>query len=301
MIGGTSTGGITALLYGKMGLLPLRIYEIHKDLSRQLFCSPLYKQTLSLFRTGARHSSKVQKKVYGKVIKDVLGNDKAMLRSGSLEERRVIPTFVVTGERGRCKEAVILSSYEPKDKAGYTLEDGTDWTVLKAAMATSAAPTYFGKVHHKGRIYWDGGVDFNNPAGLGVKEIQRLYGPNAFANVVVSVGTGIASHELGKKSSFGLGELFTDLKYVGWSATAPCTVHEELERCFKGTGSYFRFDPEDLGDLPLDDFRSFDKMEQICRDYFARADIQDRMQELVERIKFTKQMREVLKQESGRV
>jgi predicted acylesterase/phospholipase RssA len=70
--------------------------------------------------------------------------------------------------------------------------DGTeiDCTILEAAPATSAAPTYFPETEIDGDKYVDGGIGYNNPADEAIREARRLWGDREIG-CLVSIGTGL--------------------------------------------------------------------------------------------------------------
>ena len=78
---------------------------------------------------------------------------------------------------------VLFKSYEV---------DGTEilCTVLQAARATTAAPTYFPPEEIEDDQYVDGGIGYNNPAEEALREARRIW-PTREIGCLVSVGTGL--------------------------------------------------------------------------------------------------------------
>ena len=108
-------------------------------------------------------------------------------------------TFVVAKRHLAIESApVLFKSYEV---------DGTEiqCTIIQAARATSAAPTYFPPIEIEYDQYVDGGIGFNNPAEEALREALRIW-PGREIGCLVSVGTGLMepiSGENATKAQFG--------------------------------------------------------------------------------------------------
>ena len=78
---------------------------------------------------------------------------------------------------------VLFKSYEV---------DGTEilCTVLQAARATMAAPTYFPPKEIEDDQYVDGGIGYNNPAEEALREAHHIW-PTREVGCLVSIGTGL--------------------------------------------------------------------------------------------------------------
>lgn len=67
-------------------------------------------------------------------------------------------------------------------------------TIWEAALATSAAPTFFERIYigDEGmkEEFIDGGLGCNNPVRCLVEEAAKEFGPNGKVNCIVSIGTG---------------------------------------------------------------------------------------------------------------
>jgi predicted acylesterase/phospholipase RssA len=95
-----------------------------------------------------------------------------------------------------CKTFVIAKRHLAHDSTpvlfrSYAL-DGTEieCSILEAARATSAAPTYFPETEIDGDLYVDGGIGYNNPADEAIREARRLWGEREIG-CLISIGTGL--------------------------------------------------------------------------------------------------------------
>jgi patatin-like phospholipase/acyl hydrolase len=78
----------------------------------------------------------------------------------------------------------------PPDKTKY---ESDKWSCVDAALATSAAPTYFPAHRVGGWRLWDGGLVANNPSAVALGEARRSY-PRGTEFTILSLGTGYGQH-----------------------------------------------------------------------------------------------------------
>lgn len=184
LITGTSTGGILALGLS-LGIPALRMYELYKSNAKAIFGKK------KCFVQSLRHS----------------GHDRAYLEKLIREEFQqafggIDPTLE------SCKKPVCIPIYDLMEgrpsvlKSRYHKAFNRDYHIpaYQAALATSAAPTYFDPynsayIDGKG-IYQvfsnklDGGVFANNPTLLAIIEAQKAFGVQLCDLEVLSLGTG---------------------------------------------------------------------------------------------------------------
>ena len=160
--------------------------------------------------------------------------------------------------------------------------------VVVAALATSAAPTYFHPTTHAGRQYIDGGVGFNNPSELALKQLSALYGPTAYAHTLISLGTGRRNENpyrpAGQRQRSGIVSMIDMLRVFAHISTDAEGVHARLEERFAQTGAYFRFNPVGLEDVALDDWMAVNRAVNASKAYLEQPDTQKRLSELAERL-----------------
>lgn len=183
LVAGTSTGGIIALAV-KAGVPLKQITELYVKQGKTIFRDTLLDDMKDLGRLlGAEYSNKGLQMI----CRDVLG-DRTM--------RDLAPSVLVT-----TFELAPPAPAHPNDAHTYrpwiihnvagTDEDG-DTPAWKAAMYTSAAPTYFPSF--EGKI--DGGVYANNPSMIALAQTQdprNSHRPELGAVRLLSLGTGTQS------------------------------------------------------------------------------------------------------------
>ena len=99
-------------------------------------------------------------------------------------------SFVCATPKATTHATTLLRSYPSSD-----LDEIESPTIVEAALATSAATSFFDEVEIGGEVFVDGALGANNPANEAFKEIQKIYGLS-FAEAesrltcFASIGTG---------------------------------------------------------------------------------------------------------------
>ena len=204
LIGGTSTGGLAAIMLGRLGMDIQAAIEKYQELGPTIFGNDRG-TFLGVVVQGAHFDCKP--------FEDALANwvqDQPFLDPDVDQHCRVscyrMPfaltyTYVqhqcfvttVPGQLANVITPTIIRSYpDPPRSTVFSHE----WLIREAARATSAAPTYFPPLNlGNGYTFVDAGAfGFNNPTSLMLKEAEQI---PEFAGrsigCVVSIGTGLAS------------------------------------------------------------------------------------------------------------
>ena len=102
----------------------------------------------------------------------------------------ILNSFVCATPKATTHATTLLRSYPSTD-----LDQIESPTIVQAALATSAATSFFDEVEIGGEVFVDGALGANNPANEAFKEIQKIYGLS-FAEAesrlacFTSIGTG---------------------------------------------------------------------------------------------------------------
>ncbi len=258
MLAGTSTGGLIAILLGRLGVPADVLVRLYSLLSKRLF-SASFKLLRCIFR-GSRYSGSQAEKEFGKIVSqfEASGRADAPLFDASEEAKcNVFVTSVncadVTGE------PVLLRSYEPEG----------NHRIVDAARATSAAPTFFPSVTlNTGEDVVDGGLGHNNPTILLIEEARKKYGEGAWFNLLLSIGTGLKGKVTLKKCS----SIFSHLSLPDTLAghiTDSKSVDESVKALFEETdmGNYLRINIPGIGHFALDDYKSIPEIIRITEEH----------------------------------
>src|SRR5208282_3348953 len=94
-----------------------------------------------------------------------------------------------------CRTFVITVRHQVVDAPAVLLKsysiDGTEvqCSIIQAARATTATPTFFAPAPIGLNVYIDGGIGYNNPAEQAILEARRIW-PSRAIGCLVSLGTG---------------------------------------------------------------------------------------------------------------
>lgn len=161
----------------------------------------------------------------------------------------LVPAFVTTFNDTENREEIFGSH-------SAFLGDAKNKHVWKAGRMTSAAPYYFASVVEDGEVYRDGGLSSNNPSGIALDEILRLFPGKTYEDIiVVSIGTGEFKNEIAKVN-LNLPQIKKIVKQFEQGQLA--AVDRRMEHNLKG--NYIRLQTE----LPCDP-----KTDDIDDDYIA--------------------------------
>ncbi|KAE8149604.1 acyl transferase/acyl hydrolase/lysophospholipase [Aspergillus avenaceus] len=182
MIGGTSTGGLIAIMLGR---LQMSVDECIKAYNK-LMDSVFHGSTIGRYATTGYfyNSNDIEDAIKG-IIKDKLQNTDALL----LDEHSRCKVFVTATckHRGNNRAPVILRSYRNNE----VIPELPGIKLWEAARATSAAPAYFKPVTVGDYELVDGGLGANNPLGWLWTEVLSVFGATQETKCFLSLGTGI--------------------------------------------------------------------------------------------------------------
>jgi predicted acylesterase/phospholipase RssA len=198
LIGGTSTGGLIAIMLGRLRMVRSRNGVANKsieeciakyiELAETVFnIDNVIAGTIPTGDDRCRFDASILEGVIKKLVKEKLGDENATMAPAHAEGP-FCPTYVVAMSASNADgPPTLFRSYRCD---GFNANKCTIW---QAARATSAAPSFFRRmfvdVPTPGGWFIDGGVRFNNPSELALAEARRFWMPvKRFC--LVSVGTG---------------------------------------------------------------------------------------------------------------
>ncbi|KAG9506092.1 hypothetical protein J7337_003071 [Fusarium musae] len=203
LIGGTSTGGLLAIMLGRLQMDTQLCIQAYKSLSKEVFSRKFKVPFLESFRKASNvalswswfDGDKLKEAVCRTVKENLLPSDSAMLRQSgcTVEDLTLITdmksaTYSFVCAVPKYEEKVKrIRSYEPLDQQ--TNAPTERFKIWEAARATSAAPMYFPHIEAGGVSYFDGGLESNNPVIEVIEEAKQEF-PDDKISTVISVGTG---------------------------------------------------------------------------------------------------------------
>jgi hypothetical protein len=240
LVAGTSTGGILAIGLG-LGLTPLEMLNFYRTEGPKIFPKD----------RKLRHwlKSKHESLTLRSTLQSILGSRRLSEHSCC---RLVIPT--VRAIHGEAESIVTAHS---ADRTAFSNISAVD-----AALASSAAPTYFDEAVVDGVVaiekYLDGGIWANNPVLPAIAEAVRYLDVPLDRIDVLSVGT--MGNEIDFTESLGKGKL-------GWAPTSADLFFAAQEHAaatladtLLGSARHLRVNQETPSEIKLDDAKAIEDM-----------------------------------------
>lgn len=258
MYAGTSTGGMIALALAK-GMTPAQILDVYVKDGPKIFDRSLWHEIADLGEAvGPKYDSKNREQV----CESMLGNSRLrdFLKKDGHSGHVVVTAFDLEDKHeatqaDRSWKAKIFHNVPARTND----DDGFEYA-SKVAMATSAAPTYFGS--YEG--YVDGGVFANNPCMCALAQTQddRNCFPVALNAVrMLSLGTGSRPCFLDADENWGLAQWAP--KLVNLLMDGVNEVADFQARQLLGPGQYNRADVDMTVDIAMDDATKAGVMQRI--------------------------------------
>ena len=280
LIGGTSTGGLLAIMLGRLQMDTAACIRTYRALSKRIFnrydSIPLIRPMLTAASALAGVPWFSGEKLKDAICDTTKGNlnprerDSMLAGRHTVENLRLASTvelqkcwcFVCAVPKGH-HAAERIRSYRSIDP---NARDTSTYTIWEAACATSAAPMYFPTITVQGQTYFDSGLDCNNPVIEVIKEARHEM-PGSRISTIVSIGTGSA--KVYEPEPY-LHNIF--LSFVE-RATNTEARHQEVlkDDAFDDVrAGYFRFQGKfDLGEIDLADAERLDEIERLATRYIS--------------------------------
>lgn len=230
VLAGTSTGGIIALALAA-GLTPSDVTAWYMKQGPEIFNESLARRFNELL--GAKYPSGPLASALGKVLPPQLSY---------LKKRVIVPAFRLDGSRWT------PYVFDTADPANAGLDP------VGIALATSAAPTYFGTACYNGMGFCDGGVWANDPTMEAVTMLGDYL--RAKALTVLSIGTGLTPQSMPEAAQRSLdwGAIEWVRPLLGILLEGPQEAASVQAARLLGPQAYYRLNPE-IPAIGLDDAR----------------------------------------------
>ncbi|KFY53432.1 hypothetical protein V496_07587 [Pseudogymnoascus sp. VKM F-4515 (FW-2607)] len=182
MICGTSTGGLIAILLGRLRLSVPEAIDRYRVLAKQVFSERKYR-----VQDGTFKASKLEAAIK-ETIEWKLGEGKA--------ETKMFMTNTVSCKTFVCAVPARHVDKQPRLFRTWSADKspGYDCTIWEAARATSAAPIFFKRIligdAGLQEEFVDAALGCNNPVRYLVEEATKEFGLQRQVNCIVSIGTG---------------------------------------------------------------------------------------------------------------
>ncbi|MCJ1265113.1 hypothetical protein MMC22_004988 [Lobaria immixta] len=159
LVAGTSTGGLIALMLGKMGMTVDECVEQYEELSKVIFGKKHFRGRITHGLAPARYSGKRMQNCIKKLLRERQLDENLSMKH---EADRVACAVI-------CREHSSSSQYSKLKNTAVPIcslpcRNDLVCKVCDAARATSAAPTFFPVMNIEDRFFVDGGLAHNNPS-----------------------------------------------------------------------------------------------------------------------------------------
>ncbi|KAG9196814.1 hypothetical protein G6514_004066, partial [Epicoccum nigrum] len=274
MIGGTSTGGLIAVMLGRLRMSVPDCIAAYLKLSERVFRKTRHRVTVKGQIQG-RFDSEELVRAIGEVVKQQGLPEDALLK----DEPNAACKVFVCATSTETSETVCLTSYRTPRGNSDLLNSVTIW---EACRATSAASSFFDPiaVGRFGEEFVDGATGANNPVREVWDQAQAVWGAEqpleGQVKCLVSIGTGVPS----------LKPFKDDVLHIGATLVAIATETEMTAERFQrerplldSTGRYYRFNVDrGLEDIGLEEAKKVREMAAATRRYIGRQAVHAQMQ-----------------------
>ncbi|KAL9628781.1 MAG: hypothetical protein Q9204_005667 [Flavoplaca sp. TL-2023a] len=283
LIGGTSTGGLLALMLGRLKMDVDECISCYTELMRRIFATRTSRIPVAWRgKTEGRFDSSTLRSAIEEVITKYGFSKREPLEEQNAPGCKVFVCATASETTGTTR----LRNYTPPE------EFNISSTICEAALATSATTSFFQPVHIGARKFVDGALKANNPAAEVEDEASSIwYNPTVeFKSLVkcfVSIGTG----HPGKKPIEDNAAKFLAKTLVDIVTETESTAESFINRWRQQheTKRYFRFNVhQGLQDVGLEEHDKQGTIEAVTYEYVGHAEQKSRVRDCVQNLK-TKQ------------
>lgn len=271
LIGGTSTGGIIAIMLGRLEMSVEDCIKTYRSFAERAFTPKRRILSLPASPNGAYSALALEI-----AMKDVV---KTQCRNINCTNLQTCTHGDEPFQDDSCVKTVVLAVTKENVDAKPTLfrtYDKTsgfrDCTIWQVARATSAASTFFKSIKlGRDQIeFIDAGFGYNNPCQVLMDEAQKQF-PEAHQVRVLSIGTGLGAVVTIKNTRISI------LKALKSIATTSKKVADRLDDEYGETGQYYRFNVDrGLEDITLADWHKDSQISAHTHNY-----LQDKERDIV--------------------
>ncbi|THU83058.1 FabD/lysophospholipase-like protein [Dendrothele bispora CBS 962.96] len=283
LIGGTSTGGLIAIMLGRLEMNTEEALAQYKALAGHIFDKINRK---SKGHDGTFKATTLEGEMK-KLLQSCCGDPEALMCGDVMRENEMGRAFICAVPATNMRFPRIFRTYKLSG------DSDPNCKIWQAARATTAAPTFFKRISVPGvggieETFIDAGIRCNNPAKQVREEARRLFGENRTVGVFVSIGTG-------HSGTIGLSnpdvfqrilpsQLIDTLKNI---ATDCESVADELASEYgeREESVYFRFNvTHGVGQISLEEWKKISEIVTHTKAYLQDSRISAYVDSVVQRL-----------------
>ncbi|KAF8598137.1 FabD/lysophospholipase-like protein [Ceratobasidium sp. AG-I] len=282
LICGTGTGGLVAILLGRLRLPISTAIECYVEILQKGFV----KNGLGIrFGADDAFSASVLERVIGEIVTRYCRRANArMIDEQNHEKGCKVMVCAMSADAIRAGIPTCIRTYR------VAANQGPDCTIVEAARATMATPGMFKRAWIQEQAvktaYIGGGFGCNNPTTYAIKEVEIAF-PERSISIVLSVGSGqrhsASVPERSRLSQFLPRDLSDALSAI---ATDCERTNEELAGKFENTPNvYFRFNADQgMQDIDQSDLARLSEVQAHTQTYLKHAAVTSRVDQTVNSI-----------------
>ncbi|KAI9801940.1 MAG: hypothetical protein M1826_005124, partial [Phylliscum demangeonii] len=261
LIGGTSTGGLIALMLGRLRMDTTQALHAYNTIAGSVFSEENKKWTT---QDGLFHATTLQSRVEDLVALQKRGD--AML--DETDSSALGKAFVAAMPAHNMTHPRLFRTYSAREHSSVNCK------IWEAARATTAAVTFFERIVIGQEEFIDAGIKCNNPAIRLLSEAQTVFGGDRPLNCLVSIGTGhpgvIGLPKPGAFQKILPTGVINVLKKIATDCEG--TAHELSERFENASSLYFRFNvTHGAESISLEEWRRMGEVETHTRAYLMET------------------------------
>ncbi|KAL8369253.1 hypothetical protein RB599_010536 [Gaeumannomyces hyphopodioides] len=274
LIGGTSTGGIIAIMLGRLGMSVDECIRAYRKVAEKAF-TPKRTTLFPASPSGAFSAKALEAAIRDTIKEYCVAPECATRRRAGHSTAATCAHSEMELRDTSCTDTVVLAITKDNIDARPTLFTTYDTstklsgcTIWQVARATSAATTFF-KPIRVGRDeieFIDAAFGNNNPCEVLIEEARRRF-PGRERMQILSIGTGLGDVVSIRDSR---GSIIKALKKM---ATTSKQVADRLDKRFEVDGQYFRFNVErGLEDTTLSDWKKASSISAHTSNYIGDSE-----------------------------
>ncbi|KAJ7262822.1 FabD/lysophospholipase-like protein [Mycena rebaudengoi] len=284
LIGGTSTGGLIALMLGRLRMTVEDAIRAYDALAQGIFSH------IKFFgQDGKFKASRLEAAVKKIVAENSPAEDPHELNQLMKDPvgEGICRTFVCaqSAHTMRGNIPVLFRTYDSPNEPAATC------AIWEAARATSAAPTFFKRIEigavPRAEAFIDGGLGRNNPTAMVLEEAQILF-PTRRLACVLSIGTGQVKAAAIPRPSLVQRVVPLDVIDAMEKLATDCEeTHQDMLKRFRAQpGVYFRFNVEQgMQTIKLGEWERLAEVSAHTRQYIKEEGVKQRLGEVVKVLK----------------
>ncbi|KAF8071588.1 acyl transferase/acyl hydrolase/lysophospholipase [Lyophyllum atratum] len=243
MIAGTSTGGLIAIMLGRLQMTIPECIQAYMTLAQQTFSANALEKIWDAAHTAARYTKDNFEKGLKALIKQKTGDENALMLDPDTNNHCKVFVLAVRTQNTNHTSAEHFRTYSVDFTDPFP---GKTCPIWQAARATSAAPLYLPSITINGIEFVDGGMKFNNPSLMLMCEFGQVFGLARRIKCLLSIGTGMAPISAMKKQPTNLTQVPFYWKRLSEVSVEIATECEDTHRYVQGLhdwheDAYFRF------------------------------------------------------------